>query len=456
MAAVRYIPHTDADVQLMLDKIGARSVEELFAQIPDSLRFKGELNLPEAMSEPELMAHLSGLAGSAPAGERVSFLGAGAYCHHVSPTVDQLLLRSELYTAYTPYQPEVSQGTLQAIFEFQTMICRLFGMSVANASMYDGATAAAEAVLMARRVTGRDRIVVSAGLHPEYIEVIRTYLSGLDAGEPKVTVVPLDPKTGQTDLSALEAAIGDDAACIIAGYPNFYGVIEPFDEIARLAKAKGALSISSTWEPTSLGLLTPPGELGVDIACGEGQALGVPLSFGGPGVGLFAIREDKTLLRQMPGRLAGQTKDANGQVGYVLTLSTREQHIRREKATSNICTNHGLCALAVTIHLSLLGKQGFEQVARSCLARSEYLKTGISKLAGFELLHSGPTFNEFAVRCKGRKAQAVLEKLSNMGILGGVDLGRFHPEMDDSFLVAVTECRSRAVIDRYLEALAKV
>ncbi|MCU0661744.1 MAG: aminomethyl-transferring glycine dehydrogenase subunit GcvPA [Myxococcota bacterium] len=440
----------------MLEKIGASSVEELFKQIPDSLRFKGRLDLPEPMSEPELMAHLSDLAGAAPACDRVSFLGAGMYCHHVSPTVDQLLLRSEFYTAYTPYQPEVSQGTLQAIFEFQTMICRLFGMTVANASMYDGATAAAEAVLMARRVTGRERVVVSAGLHPEYLEVIRTYLGGIDAGLPKLVVVPLDEKTGQTDLRALDAALVADSACVIAGYPNFFGVVEPIDEIAQRAKAKGALAISSTWEPTSLGLLTPPGELGADIACGEGQALGVPLSFGGPGVGLFAIRDDKALLRQMPGRLVGQTKDANGKKGYVLTLSTREQHIRREKATSNICTNHGLCALAVTINLSLLGKQGFEQVAQSCFARSEYMKSRIARQKGFEVVYSGPTFNEFAVRCKGRKAADVLDKLVDKGFLGGVDLGRFASSMDDCFLVAVTECRSREVIDRYLDALAQI
>jgi glycine dehydrogenase subunit 1 len=402
------------------------------------------------------MAHLAELAGPGPAGGRVSFMGAGAYCHHVSPAVDQLLLRSELYTAYTPYQPEVSQGTLQAIFEFQTMICRLFGMAVANASMYDGATTAAEAVLMARRVTGRERVLVSAGLHPEYLEVIRTYLLGLDAGEPKVTVIPIDAKTGATDIAALDAALGSDVACVIAGYPNFFGVVERFDEIARRAKAHGALAVSSTWEPTCLGMLTPPGELGADIACGEGQALGVPPSFGGPGLGLFAIRDDKALLRQMPGRLAGQTKDASGKTGYVLTLSTREQHIRREKATSNICTNHGLCALSVTINLSLLGKEGFAKAAQSCFARSEYMKTRIKALKGFELPYSGPTFNEFTVRCKGRKAADVLARLVDKGFLGGVDLGRFHTSMDDSFLVAVTECQTRAVIDRYLEALGQV
>ncbi len=451
---VRYIPHSEADIALMLEKIGAKSIDELFDQIPGSLRFKGELNLKAPMSEPELMAHMADLAEPVPAGGRVSFMGAGATCHHVPPAVDQLLLRSEFYTAYTPYQPEVSQGTLQSIFEFQTMICRIFGMGVANASMYDGATAAAEAALMTRRVTKRDRVLVSLGLHPEYREVIHTYLLGLDNGHPKIDTVPIDPDTGATDMNALKGLLDDDVCALLIGYPNFFGVIEPLDEAAALAKASGALTVSATSEPFALGILTPPGMLGADIAVGEGQPLGVPVSYGGPGVGLFACREDKKLIRQLPGRLVGQTVDNKGQTGYVLTLATREQHIRREKATSNICTNHGLCALAVTINLSLLGEIGFEKVAHSCLARAEFLKTGIDAINGFQIAFSGPTFNEFAVRVTDQKAGQVLDQLAQKGFLGGVDLGRFDLQMDDTFLVATTECHTRKMLDAYLEALS--
>jgi glycine dehydrogenase subunit 1 len=453
---VRYLPHSEDDIRRMLTKIGVDSVDELFEQIPEALRFEGELNLPEPLSEPELMTHLYELAGAAPAGCRISFLGAGAYAHHLSPVVDQLLMRSEFYTAYTPYQPEVSQGTLQAIFEFQTMVCRIFGMGVSNASMYDGATAAAEAVLMARRVTKKERVLVSAGLHPEYVEVIRTYLTGLDGGAPKVEMIPLVKDTGLTDLNALANALGNDTAAIVMGYPNFFGVVDALGEATKLARQTGAMSISATAEPFAFGLITPPGDMGVDIAVGEGQPLGIPVSFGGPGLGLFSCREDRKLLRQMPGRLCGQTEDVNGNTGYVLTLATREQHIRREKATSNICTNHGLCALAVTVNLSLLGKTGFEQTAKSCFSRAEYLKKEIGEMDGFSLKYTGPTFSEFAVRCHKNKAAEVLAKLADEGFLGGVDLGRFDKEMDDTFLMAVTECHTRDQLDGFLQALAKV
>jgi glycine dehydrogenase subunit 1 len=453
---VRYIPHSEDDIRLMLEKIGIHSVDELFEQIPKSLRFEGDLNLPAPMAEPELMAHLCELAGPAPAGCRISFIGAGAYAHHLSPVVDQLLLRSEFYTAYTPYQPEVSQGTLQAIFEFQTMVCRIFSMGVANASMYDGASAAAEAVLMARRVTKKDRVLVSAGVHPEYIEVIRTYLTGLDGGRPKIEIIPLVEETGVTDLDALANALGDEVSSIVMGYPNFFGVIDALDEAVELAREAGAMTISATSEPFALGLLTPPGEMGADIAVGEGQPLGLPVSFGGPGLGLFSCREDRKLLRQMPGRLCGQTEDVNGKTGYVLTLATREQHIRREKATSNICTNHGLCALAVTVNLSLLGKSGFQQTAKSCFARAEYLKKGIGEIDGLSIKYTGPTFSEFAVRRHQGKAADVLAKLADNGFLAGVDLGRFDGKMDDTFLVAVTECHTREQLDGFLEALKKI
>jgi glycine dehydrogenase subunit 1 len=435
----------------MIERIGVKSVDALFEQIPEPLRLNRELNLDPPLSEPELMAHLSNLAGYAPAGGKPSFLGAGAYRHHVSPVVDQLLLRSEFYTAYTPYQPEVSQGTLQTIFEFQTMVCRLFQMGFANASMYDGATAAAEAALMTRRAErGRSRILVSEGVHPEYIETIRTYLVGLDDGTPNLDIVPIDRATGATSLGALKDRLDEQTAAVIIGYPNFFGVVDDLDKAALLAADAGALTVSVTHEPVSLGTVAPPGALGADIAVGEGQPLGIPLSFGGPGLGLFAIREDKKLLRQMPGRLVGQTKDVNGKTGYVLTLSTREQHIRREKATSNICTNHGLMALAATIHLSLLGEAGLKAVSEACLAKAEYLKSGIAGIDGFSIAFSGPTFNELAVRAEGRSASDVLSKLDFMA---GVDLGRFPLGMEDTFLVAVSELHTKKELDSFVSAL---
>jgi glycine cleavage system P protein (glycine dehydrogenase) subunit 1 len=457
---LRYIPHSKADVKAMLEKIGAKNVEELFEQIPESLRFKGDLDLPEPLSEPELMAHLSELAGPSPADGRISFMGAGVYQHHIPPAVDQLLLRSEFYTAYTPYQPEISQGTLQAIFEFQTMICRIFSMGVANASMYDGATALTEAGLMARRATKRELLLVSAAVHPEYRETLETYLRGLDGAAPKIQTIPINPQTGATSLKALEQLLSKDVAAVLVGYPNFFGVIEPLDEIVTLTKAvdtkKPPLVVSATAEPFSLGLIAAPGDLGVDIAVGEGQPIATPLSYGGPGLGLFSCRNDKKLVRQMPGRLVGQTKDVNGETGYVLTLSTREQHIRREKATSNICSNHGLCAVSATINLSLLGKVGFVEVAKSCLARAEYLKKGIAGTDGFSLKYSGATFNEFAVTCLKQKASDVLARLADRNILGGVDMARFDSTQDDTFLVAVTECTSRKMLDAFLDALKSV
>ena len=296
-------------------------------------------------------------------------------------------------------------------------------------------------------------MLVSEGIHPEYREVIRTYLVGLDAGAPKMQDVPLDKATGATDLDALQSLLDDDVCAVLAGYPNFYGVVEPLDRIAALAHEAGALAVSATAEPFAMGVLTSPGDLDIDIAVGEGQPLGTSLSFGGPGLGLFSCRDDRKLLRQMPGRLVGQTVDTEGKMGFVLTLATREQHIRREKATSNICTNHGLCALSVAIQLSLLGKTGFEQVARSCFSRAEYLKAAIKELPGFSLPYTGATFNEFAVRCERTNAADVLNKLLDLGFLGGVDLGRFDPKRADTFLIATSELHNRKKLDAYLDAL---
>ncbi len=447
---MRYLPHTQAEIAEMLATIGVSSIDDLFRAIPEDVRFRGALGLEPALDEASLMAHLGALAEKNTAARALSFLGAGSYDHHIPPAVDQLLLRSEFYTAYTPYQAELSQGTLQAIFEFQTIVCQLLGMEVANASMYDGASAAAEAVLMARRLTNRTRIVVSEALHPEYIATIRAYLVGFD-GEPNITLAKVGPD-GRTDPASLAASLGDDCACVIVGYPNFLGVLEDLAAVRREASAKGALLVTATPEPYALSVAKSPGELGADIAVGEGQALAVPPQFGGPGVGLFSCRQ--SFVRQIPGRLCGETVDATGKRGFVLTLSTREQHIRRERATSNICTNHGLIALAMVIRTALLGRKGFEQAGRLCLSKAEYLKGRIRATSSLELPYVGPTFNEIVVRRKAGPAAPLLEKLAGEGILGGLDLGRYRTEWASDLLVAVTERHSKADLDRLVDALS--
>lgn len=448
---MRYLPHTEDEIRAMLARIGVDSVDALFEPIPASHRLGRPLSLEPALDEAALMDHLSELAARNEAAKALSFLGGGMYDHHIPPAVDQVLLRSEYYTAYTPYQAEVSQGTLQATYEFQTMVCQLFDMEVANASMYDGASATAEAALMARRVTRRTHVVVSEGLHPEYREVVESYLKGID-GEPNVEVAPLG-EDGRTDPAKLDALLRDDTAAVIVGYPNFLGCVEDLSAIRDAATRRKALLVTATWEPYALSLLRAPGTLGADIAVGEGQALAVPPQLGGPGVGLFSCRREH--VRQMPGRLVGETVDADGRRGYVLTLSTREQHIRRERATSNICTNHGLIALAMGIRTAMLGRRGFEQVGRLCLSRAEYLKRRIAELPGFTLPTSAPTFNEIVVRRVDGKAAPLLASLAARGILAGVDLGRWYPERDRDFLVAVTERHAKADIDRLVDALAE-
>lgn len=447
---MRYLPHTEQEIRDMLARIGVDSIDALFAPIPATHRLDRPLALEPALDEAALIAHLSALADRNEAAKTLSFLGAGLYDHHVPPAVDQLLLRSEFYTAYTPYQAEVSQGTLQAIFEFQTMVCELFGLDVANASMYDAASAVAEAALMARRATKRSRIVASRALHPEYVETARSYLTGIDEDGPHLALAPMTA-AGATDLDALRAMVDDSVAAVIVGYPSFLGAVEDVAAAAEIAHAKGALLVTATSEPYALSLLASPGALGADIAVGEGQPLAVPMQLGGPGVGLLATRE--AYVRQMPGRLVGQTVDTAGERGFVLTLSTREQHIRRERATSNICTNHGLIALAFTIRTAMLGRQGFAQVGRLCLSRAEYLKDRIDELDQYEVVRGAPTFNEFVVRRKRGKAAPLLAALAADGILAGVDLGRFYPERDQEFLVAVTEKRDRAALDRLVAAL---
>lgn len=446
---MRYLPHTQDEIRAMLERIGVSSIDELFAPIPAELR-ANDLALEPQLDESRLMTHLESLAARNGAATMLSFLGAGMYDHHIPPAMDQLLLRSEFYTAYTPYQAEVSQGTLQAIFEFQTMVCELFGMEVANASMYDGGSATAEAVLMARRVTKREHAVISGGIHPHYVETVRTYLSASDDNNPKMDVVGVDD-AGRTDIAALRTALRDDTAVVVVQYPNFLGCVEDLRELAALAHEKGALFVVANAEPYALSLLEAPGACEADICIGEGQALAVPPQLGGPGVGLFACRQK--YVRQMPGRLVGQTVDQDGERGFVLTLSTREQHIRRERATSNICTNHGLIALAFAIRTAMLGRTGFEAAGHSCLSRAEYFKSQLGSANGFEFPYATPTFNEVTVRRTEGAAAPLLASVAAQGILAGVDLGQFDKAWEKDFLVAFTERDSKEDIDRLVEAL---
>jgi glycine dehydrogenase subunit 1 len=432
----------------MLSRIGVASVDELFASIPEANRLGRPLALEPALDEVRLEKHLIGLSDANDAARALSFLGGGMYDHHVPPAMDQLLMRSEFYTAYTPYQPEVSQGTLQSIFEFQTIVCQILGTDVANASMYDGASATAEAVLMARRITGRERVVMSEALHPEYRSVVATYLSGLVG--PEVVTVKAGPD-GRTDYEALSEATTDGTSAVVVGYPNFFGCVEDLVRVREIASRHDALVITATQEPYALSLIKPPGAYDVDIAVGEGQAMAVPPQLGGPGVGLFSCKQK--YVRQLPGRLVGETVDASGARGYVLTLSTREQHIRRARATSNICTNHGLIALALAIRTSMLGRRGFEQVGRICLSRAEYLKAQIAALPDFEIPFSAPTFNELVVRRKNGQAAPLLASLAAQGILAGIDLGRFYPERKSDLLLAVTEKHEKSDLDRLVTAL---
>ena len=450
---MRYLPHTEEEIRAMLSRVGVRGIDDLFAAIPETHRLSQPLDLEPALDEPRLMQHLSALADASKGAGMLSFLGAGMYRHHVPPVVDQLLQRSEFYTAYTPYQAELSQGTLQSIFEFQTIVCELLGTDVANASMYDGASAAAEAVLMARRIKRRAGVLVSDGLHPEYIETIRTYARGLDEeGSPgSVTVAPLGAD-GRTDWEAARTLMTAETAAVVVGYPNFLGCVEDLDAAKALARSGDALLITATAEPYALSVLKAPGVCGADICVGEGQALAVPPQYGGPGVGLFGAAQE--FVRQMPGRLVGRTVDADGCPGYVLTLSTREQHIRREKATSNICTNHGLIALAMAMRTAMLGRAGFLETGERCLNAAHYLRTGVEALDGFDVPYAAPVFNELVVRSKGPDARELVERAVRQGIIPGVDLGRFRDAWSKDLLVSVTELHTREDLDRLLAALA--
>src|SRR5262245_50838268 len=392
--SMRYIPHTESDIASMLATVGGRSVAELFAHLPETLRSQAAIDLPPGLSEAGVRSCLAELAATNRVSpDVVSFLGAGAYPHFVPVVVDQIIQRSEFATAYTPYQPEVSQGTLQAIFEFQSLVATLLGLDVANASMYDGASATAEAVLMAKRILPqRTTILVARSLHPQYRHVIHTYLNGV----PEVQIVEIPwGADGRLDMAALERQVGPNVACVVVGYPNVFGSIEDVATISEITHHTGSLVVTSTTEAIALGLLKSPGELGADIAVAEGQSFGIPVSYGGPGVGLFACRE--RFLRSMPGRLVGETVDHEERRGFVLTLSTREQHIRREKATSNICTNQGLCTLAVTVFLSLLGKSGLRELAERNVKTSHYTRDVLLQTANCRTRFAAPFFNEFVV-----------------------------------------------------------
>ncbi len=445
-----YIPNTDADIEAMLKEIGVQSAEALFEHIPDELRMKGGLDLPEPMTEMELMDHLRELSrANANVDDFISFLGGGVYHHFIPSVVKHLTGRAEFFTSYTPYQPEVSQGTLQAIFEYQTLMCMLTHMDVSNASLYDGATAAAEAVLMSLRTNKRERVVVSRSVHPEYREVIKTYLR---SGDRETVEIPYT-ENGVTDLGALEQIIDDSVSCVVIQSPNFFGVVEDLAACEQVIHRQGALFVAAFSEPLSFGILQPPGVYSADIVCGEGQSLGMPPGFGGPYLGVLTCR--KELLRTMPGRIAGKTVDSEGRTAYVLTLTAREQHIRREKATSNICTNQGLCALTAAVYLASLGKQGFRSLAIMNHERAEYAKRQIMKIDGFSLKFDAPTFNEFVIRTDKDTAQ-VEEKLVHKMILPGIRLGRYDAGLSDCMLVAVTEMNGQEKIDAFCRALGEV
>lgn len=450
---MKHIPNTDADRADMLKLIGVSSVDELFVDIPAAVR-NPKVSVPAARSEVEIRRYMRKLAEeNEDAGHYPLFLGAGAYHHFVPSVVTYLTGRGEFSTPYTPYQPEVSQGTLQSIFEFQSLICRLTGMDVANASLYDGATAVAEAASMAAAVTKRKKTVVAGGVHPEHKQVLLTHAAGRD-----LTVVDACQESnpahgnGANDASAVARVVDGDTACLIVQNPNFFGCLEDLAALGRVAHDKGALFVVSVY-PIALGLLQPPSVYGADVVVGEGQPLGSSLRFGGPYLGLFAVKAN--LARHVPGRLVGATTDVRGQKGYVLTLQTREQHVRREKAVSNVCTNEALCALAATIYLSVMGPAGLRRVAEECVQKAHYLAERVAQLPGFRLAFQAPFFNEFVVRCPVPPAD-LNRRLLTHRLIGGYELGRSYPELSDAMLLCVTEMNTREDLDKLLSILSNV
>ena len=443
-----FLLNTPEDQQSMLEAIGVASLDELFAMVPADLRLRRDLNLPPAMTELELTSHMDSLAKkNTHCGQRVCFLGGGCYDHFVPAAVDAIAGRSEFYTSYTPYQAEASQGNLQAFFEYQTLITRLTGMDVSNASLYEGATAATEAVLMACSATGREgRVVVAQGVHPEYRQTLASYLAHL--GTEVVTLPAADGVIVPEDLIA---AINDQTACVLVQHPNFFGCLEDVERLVEIAHERGAMFVVAV-DPISLGVLKRPGDYNADIVVAEGQSLGTPMQYGGPYLGIMACRE--ALVRRMPGRIAGETVDRRGKRCWVLTLQTREQHIRREKATSNICTNQGLLALRATVYLSLLGPQGLRELSELCLQKTRYAAEALTRSGRLSLPFSRPTFKEFVVRDHDGAVDQLLAQAAAAGFFAGVPLGQWYPDLADCFLVAVTEKRTKQEIDALAAVLA--
>ena len=448
---MRFIPHTEKDIREMLETIGIQNVDQLFSGIPADLRLGDTpLSLPSALSESEVVDKLRQMQKKNPDPEEISsFLGAGAYRHYSPALIGSLIQRGEFSTSYTPYQAEVSQGTLQAIFEFQTMIAMLTGMDVVNASMYDGASALAEAVLMAHRINKKNEYLIASSVHPEYRQTVETYLRGANH---QLVNVPYD-STGKTDLGFILKNLSNRTSAVVLQSPNFFGIVEEYEELGKKLAEQDTLLIVVVAEPLSLGVLKPPGERLADIVVGEAQSFGLPVSYGGPYAGFFATREK--FVRQMPGRLAGETVDRKGRRSFVLTLSTREQFIRREKATSNICTNQGLCMLAVTIYLAVMGKQGLRELALLNLSKTNYMKNKLSKIQGFEMQFNGVAFNEIVLKCP-KPANEIRDALLEYKILAGLPLGNYYPELDNSLLLCATELNTVEDIDRLAEKLETV
>ncbi len=445
---MRYLPRTDADREQMLGVIGTKNIDDLFVDVPKGALLKDLVNLPRAQGEIEVHRHLQRLAEkNTPAGRTAFFLGAGAYRHHVPASVDHLIQRSEFLTAYTPYQPEIAQGTLQALYEFQSQVAQLLDMEVANASMYDGSTACAEAAMMAARVTKRKKIVFSGGVHPHYVDTARTACEALGL---EIVALP----AAVDDEAAVTKALGADVAAVIVQSPNVFGTVTDLTAIGEAARGAGALMVATFTECLAFGLIEPGGAYGADIVCGEGQSIGNALNFGGPYVGLFGVKEK--LVRQMPGRVAGETLDADGKRGFVLTLSTREQHIRREKATSNICTNSGLCQLAWTIHMTLLGQKGLRQLAQLNHEKAIALADALGAVKGVKVL-TKRFFNELAIELP-KPAQAVVDALAEKGVIGGVAMSRLNPKggMDNVLITCATEMNTDDDIAAYVKALKTV
>lgn len=438
-----YIPNTDVERAEMLKTIGVKTFEDLISNIPASLRLKGDMNIPEAFSEYDILKHMRDLScKNETLTEFASYMGGGAYDHFIPAIVDHVISRPEFYTAYTPYQAELSQGTLQVMYEFQTCVSMLAGLDIANASLYDGGSAIAEAAIMAMNISRKEKILVAATLHDHYKEVLQTYLSGIN-----VTFEEIKEDSGTIHLADLKSKLNDDVAAVIVQHPNFFGNLEEVEEINKLIKKFPKVQYIISFNPMTVGLLKSPGDYGADIAVAEGQVLGVPLSFGGPYIGLFAAKEEN--IRKMPGRIAGKTIGSKGKEGFVLALQTREQHIKREKATSNICTNQGLITVAVLTYLTYIGKEGLVEVASQCYNKAHYLAEEIVKIPGFELKYKKDFFNEFAIQCD-LNVDDILNRLHDQKIMGGINLKKYG---NTGLLIAVTEKRSKTEMDQYIQVL---